>query len=465
MKNLKKTYRSALALAITLFAAQSGYAAVSEADAQALGNSLTKFGANPEASADGSIPAYEGGLKNAPKVGENSYPNPFPDEKPLYTITQANMQEYAELLNEGTTAMLQRFPDYRVDVYPTRRTMEYPEWFLENTLKNATTAKLAGDVKGDKVIGAAEDGLAYQGIPFPIPQNGYEVMWNHFFRYAAAVTTQESNNWLMDSSGSKSELPGIYGAYLHPWSEKTGEMREETNDSMFGFWSVLTSPPTSAGTQFLNYYLPDATDSSKVWFYTPGQRRVRRAPEFAYDTPMGSYAGVIVWDEPFGFTGRMDRFDMKLVGKKEMIVPYNVFGTTNQATSEELLGKDFLKPEYVRFEKRRVWVVEANRKPDARHAYSKRNFYVEEDCWCLVGTESFDDAGKIWRVAQIHNFPSWDVGGMNSDTWMFQDLRKGNYIIINSGRADPGTYVRSYDSHKGLGLALNPKALQGKAVR
>ena len=180
---------------------------------------------------------------------------------------------------------------------------------------------------------------------------------------------------------------------------------------------------------------------------------------------MGSYAGVIVWDEPFGFVGRMDRFDMNLIGKKELIVPYNVFGTTNQSTSQEVLGKQFVKPEYVRFEKRNVWVVEGIRKSDARHAYSKRTFMIEEDCWCLVGTESFDDGGNIWRVAQIHNFPTYDVGGMNSDTWMFQDLRKGNYIIINGGRTEPGNFVRSYLSDEGLGLALNPKALQGKSVR
>jgi len=465
MKNFKKIYHSALVVAISMLASQTGYAAVSSAEAEALGSTLTKFGASAEASSDGVIPAYDGGLKNPPTVGPNNYPDPFADEKPLYSITQQNMQEYAPLLSEGSKALLERFSEYSIEVYPTHRTMTYPDWFLENTLKNATTARLEGTVEGDKVAGDADDGYPFQGIPFPIPQNGYEVMWNHFFRFAPAVSRLQSRNWLVDSRGNRSELPGIKGAYLHPWSEKTGEMKKRTYNAMFGFWTELYSPPTSAGTQFLNYYLPDATDTSKVWFYTPGQRRVRRAPEFTYDTPMGSYAGVIVWDEPFGFVGRMDRFDMKLVGKKELIVPYNVFGTTNQSTSQEVLGKQFVKPEYVRFEKRNVWVVEGTRKSDARHAYSKRNFMIEEDCWCLVATESFDDAGKIWRVAQIHNFPAYDVGGMNSDTWMFQDLRKGNYIIINGGRTEPGNFVRSYSSDEGLGLALTPRAVQGHSVR
>lgn len=465
MKKLKKIYLSGLSLAISLLAAQTGYGAVSADEAKVLGSSLTTFGASAGASKDGAIPAYEGGLKNPPKVGTNNYPDPFAGEKPLYSIQQSNMAQYKDQLGAGTIALLERFPDYKVDVYPTHRTMAYPDWFLENTVKNATTATVGGAVEGDKVAGAAPDGLPYQGIPYPVPKTGYEVMWNHFFRYAPPVSRLRSSNWLVDSNGNQNSLPGIDAAYLHPWSEKTGEMRKKTFDSMFGFWTTLFSPPTSAGTQFLNYYLPDATDISKVWFYTPGQRRVRRAPEFTYDTPMGSYAGVIVWDEPFGFVGRMDRFNMKLVGKQEMIVPYNVFGVTNQSTSTEILGKQFIKPQYMRWEKRNVWVVEADRKKDERHAYSKRKFYVEEDCWCLVGTESYDDGGKIWRVSQILNFPTWDIGGMNSDTWMFQDLRKGNYIIINAGRTEPGNYVRSFPSDEKLNLPLNPKALQSSSAR
>lgn len=465
MSKTNNTLRSALTLTVSILAAQAGYAAVSADEATVLGEELTRFGAQPGANEDGSIPAYEGGVQNPPTPGENNYPDPFADEEPLYSITQENLSEYASMLSEGNRTLIERFPDFRIDVYPTQRSMSYPDWFLDNTVKNATTAELAGEVIGDKVVGAAPDGMPFQGIPFPLPQNGYEAMWNHFFRFAPPISRLRSSNWLVDSSGDRSELPGINAAYLHPWSEETGELREKTNDSMFGFWTELTSPPTSAGTQFLNYYLPDAADTSKVWFYTPGQRRVRRAPEFTYDTPMGNYAGVIVWDEPFGFVGRMDRFDMKLIGKKEMIIPYNVFGVTNQSTSKEILGAQFVKPEYVRWEKRRVWVVEGTRKEDARHAYSKRTFFIEEDSWALVGAESYDDGGNIWRVAHIYNFPAYDVGGMNSDTWMFQDLRKGNYIVINSGRKEPGNFVRSYTSDEGLNIPLNPRAVQGQSVR
>jgi hypothetical protein len=161
----------------------------------------------------------------------------------------------------------------------------------------------------------------------------------------------------------------------------------------------------------------------------------------------------------------MDRFSMKLIGKKEMIVPYNVFGATNLKSSDEVLGKQHVNPDAVRFEKRRVWVVEGTRKAGARHAYSKRVFYIEEDCWCMVGTESYDNANKLWRVAELYNFPVYDLGGVNNDTWVFNDLQKGNYLIINIGRSEPGNYVRSYKSADGLNIPFTPNALSAGSVR
>lgn len=465
MKNLKRIGRTALAIAVCIMYAPSSFAAVSADEAKQLGTTLTRFGADPGKNADGSIPAYTGGLKKSHAAGADHYEDPFAGEKPLYAITGKNMGEYQALLSEGTKALLQRYPTYRVDVYPTHRTMTYPDWFLDNTGKNATTAKLGGAVEGDKVTGAAADGGPDQGIPFPIPKTGYEVMWNMMFHFAPPVAMLNNRSWLVDTSGSKVELPGFTAAYMHPWSEQSGKLRKEAYDAVFGFWTTLTSPPTQAGTVFLNYYLPDAAAPTPIWIYTPGQRRVRKAPEFAYDIPMSAYAGVLFWDEPWGFVGRMDRFNMKLVGKKEMIIPYNTFGVTNQKTSDEVLGKQHVNPEAMRWEKHRVWEVEGTRKDGARHAYSKRVFYVDEDCWCLVNTESYDNTGKLWRVSNQYQWPAYDVGGMNSDSFDFNDLQKGNYLVINTGGKDKGSYVRNYKSADGLSIHFTPQAVSGGSVR
>ncbi|MCY1284362.1 hypothetical protein D9M70_332620 [compost metagenome] len=461
MKKISRIAQTIIASLIPMLAAQTGYAA----DVSDLGKSLTWFGAEAGANADGSIPAYEGGLPFKAPAGTERYEDPFAADKPLYTVTAQNAAQYAELLAPGTLEMLKRFPTYSINVYPTRRSMQYPEWYLENTRKNVGTARLEGKSEGDRIAGAAEDGLPFQGLPFPVPKTGYEVMWNSFLRYAPPITRLHGTSWLVDGSGKRNPLPGVDGSYLHPWSEKTGKLRSRTYDAYWGFHTTLYSPATSAGTQFLNYYIPDAAAPAPIWIYTPGQRRVRKAPEFAYDIPMAAYAGVLLWDEPWGFAGRMDRFDFKLVGKKEMIVPYNTYALTNNTTSEEALGEQHLKPETIRWEKRRVWIVESSRKADARHAYSKRTFQIEEDCWCIVGTESYDNGGALWRVQSVFNFPAFDVGGMNHDAFVVNDLLKGNYVVINVGTKDSGNYIRSYESMDDLTLRLTPQAMAGGSVR
>lgn len=445
-------------------------AAVTAEEAKKLGTTLTEFGAEKGANADGSIPAYTGGITKMPDgytKGADQYVDPFKDDKPLYSIDAKNAAQYDTLLTVGDKAMMAAFPTYRVDVYPTRRSVSYPSWYLENGVKNATTTTMVGDVEGDALKGAAADGLPFPGVPFPIPKSGYEVMWNHKTNFGPPIHHQFVKGFLIDASGSILSLAEPNTYYIRPWADKTGKLRKETYNGIFGFSSKLMSPPSSAGIHFLNYYMPSAEDGGqKVWFYTPGQRRVRAAPEFSYDIPIAAYGGVLFWDEVYGFVGRMDRFNFKLMGKKEIIVPYNVYGATNQMLSKDFIGPKHMTPESVRYEKRRVWVVDATRKEGARHAYSRRTFYVEEDCTCVVAADAYDNGGKLWRVGKFLTFPTYDVGGIANPAMYITDLNKGNYTALNIGAKDEGHFQRSYTSTDGLpGLQLTPQAVSAGSVR
>ncbi|MFA4917196.1 MAG: DUF1329 domain-containing protein [Syntrophales bacterium] len=441
-------------------------AAVSADEARQLGTTLTEFGAEKAGNADGSIPAYTGGLKMDRGKGR-SYADPFKNEKPLYTIDASNVDKYASLLTQGTKAMIKRFPDtYKVHVYPTHRTVRYPSWVLENNIKNATTAKLGGEFEGDNMIGADKKGLPFAGIPFPIPKTGYEVMWNHMLQIEPPVVNFACLALLVDTTGYASKFGGITHYHLHPWYEKSGEIREQTNDALFGFSSTMKFPPSQAGTHFLNLYMPNAAEGGqRVWFYTPGQRRVRRAPEFAYDVPIASYGGVFCWDEVFGFVGRMDRFDFKIIGRKEMIIPYNVFGITNSATLDEQAGVKHVNPSTVRWEKHRVWVVDSTRKAGKRHVYSRRTFYIDEDSWAIAVSDSYDSAGKLWRITNLYLYPPYDAFGIINGTWSISDLAKGNYVVINTGRQEPGNFIKVYTDSAGLGIPLTPQAVAAGGVR
>jgi len=452
------------AAGLSVLLVQPAGGAVSADEAKQLGTTLTEFGAEKAGTSDGSIPAYTGGLEMVPGYDPSTsqvFIDPYRDEKPLYSIDANNMAKYDELLTVGTKALLQR-PEFRVDVYPTHRSMRYTSTVLENTVKNATTAKMTGEVEGDSVEGGDVGNKPFAGIPFPIPKNGYEVMWNYTFRFAPAVSHNIGGAFLVDTSGNVSSLPGVDEYFLHPWYDTQDYLRPRTFDAVFGFNALLTSPPSSAGTVFLNYYL---IGDQKVWFYTPGQRRVRMAPEFSYDVPIASYGGVIVWDEIFGFVGRMDRFNFKLVGKKELLVPYNVFGATNTMLVKDYLGPKVINPDAVRWEKRRVWIVDATRKEDARHIYSRRTYYIDEDCWCITTSEAYDSAGNLWRVNHINTFPAYDTGGVNTDSWTTYDLIKGNYFIINVGHKEPGGLIRHYDTANGLPINLTPRSVAAGGVR
>lgn len=468
-KTRRMVMGAALGTAVQLMLAGTAGAAVTAEEAKQLGSTLTEFGAEKAGNKDASIPAYTGGLPKVAGYDGKTMPqyiDPFKDEKPLFSVDAKNMGQHDALLMAGTKAMLKQYPTYKLDVYKTHRTMRYAPSVLQNSVKNATTAKLTGEVEGDALSGADAGGLPFAGVPFPIPKSGYEVLWNHHARYAAAVSHNVGQGWLIDTAGNTISLPGTNEYFLHPWYDKAGKLRSQTFDALFGFSATLTSPPSSAGTVFLSYYTANAAErGQRVWFYTPGQRRVRSAPEFSYDVPIAAYGGVTVWDDIYGYLGRMDRFNFKLVGKKELLVPYNAFGVTNTMMAKDFIGPKHVNPEAVRWERHRVWVVEGTRKDNARHIYSRRTFYVDEDSWSILASEAYDNGGALWRVSNYYGFPTYDVGGFNTETWSTNDLIKGNYFILNAGHKEPGNSIRSYDTAEGLPIALTPQAVAASGVR
>ncbi|BBO82074.1 hypothetical protein DSCO28_26400 [Desulfosarcina ovata subsp. sediminis] len=454
----------ALGLSGMLFV-QASSAAISAEEAKQLGTTLTKFGAEKASNEDGSIPAYTGGIEKVtgydPKTSDH-YVNPFADEKPLYSVSAENMQEYADMLTEGTKELMGLHPDYRIDVYPTHRSMRYQDWVIENTMKNATTVQLAGKIEGDAVTGADKNNLPFPGVPFPIPKNGYEVMWNFQMHFGPAVSRFHGNGFLVDTAGNKISLPSANSWHVKPWYDKANNLRSMTQNAFRGWNSTMIAPPSSAGTVFLIMYL--ASGDQNTWFYTPGQRRVRRAPEFAYDVPISAYGGVLMWDELFGFTGRMNRFDFKLVGKKEMLVPYNAFKMLSDMLPKDFIGPKFVNPDALRWEKHRIWVVEATRKPEARHVYLRKTFYIDEDSWDVLVSEGYDNTGNIWRIMQLPTFPAYDTGGIYSWSSISYDILKGNYSLLNMF-GDPGCDIRSYDTSVGQRLPLTPASVAASSVR
>jgi hypothetical protein len=402
-------------------------AAPTAAEAAELGTSLTDIGAVKAGNADGSIPAFDPAkaivkpvepYKPVSPAGGFPYTDPFAAEKPLFTITAANMAQYAAKLDDGTRYLLTKYPDYRIDVYPSHRTALLPEWVRENTVKNAARPKLVGD--GDGVVDA------HAQIPFPIPKSGKEAMWNAQLRYAAPFERADSyGTWLVDSAGNKTN---IYKAQVD--YERAYWNADAKNPEYFlRLINTNTAPPAKAGEiqMRFNPLRMDTTDQN-AWTYSPGQRRVRLAPEFKYDTVAATAGGIELYDEIMGFDGRMDRFDFELRGRREMFIPYNAYKAF-QTPIDTLLGKSFVNPDSLRWELHRVWVVEATLKKGARHVYSKRDFFFDEDSWCFAAYNAYDQAGKLYRSSYWPLYVAQEQQAVRCDSQVFYDHSKGNYAI------------------------------------
>ena len=313
-----------------------------------------------------------------------------------------------------------------MNVYQTRRTAWYPDWVLNNIKAHATKATLINDI-GDGVKGA------YGGTPFPIPKNGLEVLWNHFLYWQAPAQEGMSTGWLVDRSRNLTELSTTHVYYETPFYN---QKNTQLDGPYYKLKSLSIAPARSVGEGNLLWYSIDYSQGGqKVWAYTPGQRRVRLAPEFTYDTPSASYGGALFYDEVFQFSGRPDRFDWKLIGKTEKYVPYNSYRLVNGTPEQAFSDKPYLNPDLQRWELHRVWEVEATVRAGERHAYSKRKFYFDEDTWRALLSTGYDQAGKLQRVSSQHCYQLYEqvVEGVKfqypSCSNIYNDLPKDQYMI------------------------------------
>lgn len=399
-------YLATLAVAgVTAIIGAHALAAPSAADAARLGKELTPLGAERAGNKDGTIPEWTGGLCKAPEKykpldaqGGTPYVDPFADEKPLYSITASNVAQYASKLDAGQKELFKRYPaTYRIDVFPTHRTACLPDWVYDNTIKRVMAPKLVGDGPG------LDDAQAQ--FPFPIPANGQEAIYNFFTRYFPVYFAGKYSWWLVDSAGNKTLSTHGTAHYRFDYWDNSKSKSEQIS----AVSNIHVGPPSQAGEMDMRvqWRRMDQRDPT-AWFYTPGQRRVRLAPEFTYDTVVSENSGLFLWDELNGFDGKMDRFDFKLVGKKELLIPYNVYKYLNTPV-DDLLGKTHVNPDAVRYELHRVWVVEATLKSDARHVDSKKVFYLDEDSWNIVGYEGYDHASKLVRYLAFPIWQAYDV--------------------------------------------------------
>ena len=415
------------------FLAASVSAKVSPEEAEKLGTTLTPLGAEMAGNAAGTIPAWTGGLtsSNTKKSADSGRPeNPFPDDKPLFVITKDNMDEYKDNLSPGQMAMFKKYPTYKMPVYETRRTAAYSQELYDIVKKNATNAELIEGGLGLKNFDTT--------IPFPIPQNATEVIWNHITRFRGGTGRRFITAIPVQADGSY--VPIKMNERL-AWPEflTTGRDADKDDNVLFYYLQIITAPARLTGTALLVHETIDQVkEPRRAWIYNSGQRRVRRAPNVAYDGPAVGTDGLRTADNFDMYNGAPDRYDWTIVGKKEMYIPYNSYKLMDtSAKYEDIVKPGHLNGDYLRYELHRVWQVEAKLKSGARHIYDKRVMYIDEDTWNAAVIDHFDGQGKLWRVAEAHLIQFHDI----NTPWMvaesLHDLNSGRYLVTGLSNEEP----------------------------
>ncbi|MGD9021182.1 MAG: DUF1329 domain-containing protein, partial [Lysobacterales bacterium] len=369
-----------------------------------LSEDLTPMGSERAGNAEGTIPEWTGGITEPPagySPGDH-HPNPWPDDQPLFRITGENYTDYADKLSPGQIGLFEKYGDtYYMDVYQTRRSTSFPEHIYEMTAENGKTATLADN--GEGVVNAAE------GFPFPFPENAYELMWNHKLKFKDIGGVRYNNQVAPTADGKytvtviREELLGLY--------YKRGVTIEEIDNILLYFFQEVESPARMAGNILLVHETLNQIELPRqAWIYNPGQRRVRRAPNVAYDNPGTGSDGLRTNDMTDMFNGAMDRFDWTVVGKKEMYVPYNAYSAHAEGiTYDEFVQPGHLNPALMRYELHRVWIIDATVKEGMRHINARRTFYLDEDSYQIVLIDHYDGRGQLWRASECHGINYYDV--------------------------------------------------------
>lgn len=408
----------------------SAHAKVDESQAERLGRDLTPLGAERAGNAAGTIPAWDGGVKPPASYKRGMHhPDPFAGDAMLYQVDSGNSDRYAQLLPPALKALVDRNPEFHLRVFPSRRSAAAPQRIYDATHRNAVNTQLISG--GNGVEGA------YAGIPFPIPQDGMEVIWNHIMHYKGDQTRIINNQAVVLASGAYNLIKRDRYVYYFYNRE---DMKQENLDNTLLFYKYkVLSPAKLAGNALVvQDTLDQVLATRKAWRYNRADRRVRRLPSLAYDSLQPDTNGLATADVVDSFNGAPDRYEWSLIGKQEMLMPYNSYALHQKGIPyDQIIKPKTLNPDLLRYELHRVWIVEAQLRPSFSHPYAKRRFYIDEDSWQILAVDLYDSDGTLVGLQESHPISYYELPMFNSTLETVYDFKGGRYFADGLDNNEP----------------------------
>lgn len=433
-----------LPAAVMVIAAAPAAAKAPPSEVAKLGNELTPVGAVAKGNDDGSIPEWRGRelftqeqvdlsraqleewrLRDPQKVEDMVYSELRQREADIgdvvtakFEITKANYKQYADKLTEGHKAMFERYDTYKMIVYPTIRTAFFPQEIYDATKKNAAEAELVGT---DVLNGAR------LGFPFPIPTQGAEVIWNHKLKYKGDAVKRYNNQAIVKPDGSYK-----ISKLIEDVKFKYGNISEPGGTALLAYYlSNVIEPARVAGQLTLVHETANEGEGGRLaWIFNPGLGRVNRAPDVGYDNPYIGTDGEQFNDQVDVFNGSLDRYNWKLVGRKEMFIPYHNY----ELNSPKVKYADIIQPghtnqDLVRYELHRVWVVDATLRDGTRHQFARRTFYLDEDSWSIAVVDCYDNRNELWKMQEAYLLTLPFIPTVTGAPEAIFDLQSGRYFL------------------------------------
>ena len=457
---MTKTKLMLMASAVAvLLTAGGAWAKVPGDQAARLGKDLTPMGSERGGTADGMVPAWDGGL-SAPPAGikfdakKQNVPNPFPGDQPKFTVTAGNMGQYDQYLLEGYKALLKRYGDYKMKVFQSRRTCALPEYVYAAIKNNATTGELSKD--GDGVLHMT------MGMPYPIANNAMEMIMNKRFSFRNFKVTRQFAAAPVQSNGSYNLISVQDEAILRYSDPKIKDVTELNNIGLLYIANTIAPARLAGNVILVHESINSAVEPRKAWQYSPGTRRVRRAPDISYDNPGTNTDAMSTSDAFDGFNGALDRYNWTVKGRSVKFIAYNAYDI--MATKYA----DFIKPSHVnqdavRYEPHRVWTIEAVLKPGSRHVYSRRVKHMDEDAMIVDNAELYDGRGQLWRFQEVPVVNAYHVPHCGTGAGeLVYDLISGRYLALSLRNEEPPVNYFADDLNE---ARYTPEAIRTLGVR
>jgi len=372
-------------------------------------------GAQLAGNAAGTIPDWSGGLAVSPEPPAHPLRDPYPDDQPVFVISASDHALHAAQLAAGHRALFAKYPSYRMAVFPTRRSVAFPDAVYAATAGNRGRVKLKG---ADALAGAR------LGVPFPEPRSGVEVLWNHRLRYRG-----DSTEWRYQRATIVAGERRL-GRSLERILFGYGNLRRTARADMhsYNLLHIKPAPPYPDVTAVWHDSINPLQSPRKIWAGSAGLGgRAMRNPPVGYDEVGLFTERIRYFDMVDMFSGGFDRYVFRLLGKREVYVPYNAHRLARD--SIEAAGPRHLSGRNARYELHRVWLVEATLRPGETHSVARRLFYVDEDSWSILLVDGYDAARRLIRFQEGHLLPLEAIQAVDYAPIVTYDLPAERYFV------------------------------------